>query len=356
MGYAEREDWNASSEVMLSESFLSAVAQKTDDPTPTATLVQQAQQLLREARKKVISPSYINVQELLQAILECAPCENGQRFTACGMICAAEGLGSSGLESLSRGDRLALLARDWLKLVLWPVKSAHRLCASQHSSLSSAGGVGTPRRVRPSARKPDEFTTTIKMREAGRCAITSRRSIPAAAHFIRPPLFPEAESDVFHPTFTWDILRLYASLPDECTRDPEAFLRSPANGILLNPEMRKTFDRFYWYLLPLDAPDTYRYVPLHDDMDEAVPASRTLITLADRSARGLPLPHPRLVGLHAALARVLHRTGAGEFLDRVFERYLGEDRDLAVPVGKFSGEDLELRMALLAIVDEELGV
>jgi len=91
-------------------------------------------------------------------------------------------------------------------------------------------------------------------------------------------------------------------------------------------------------------------------MEDVVPPNRTLVTLADHSGADVARPHPRLVALHAALARIMHGTGAGEFLDQVFERYLGEDRELSVPVGKFCGEDLELRMALLGIMDEEVSV
>ncbi|EMD32678.1 hypothetical protein CERSUDRAFT_118445 [Gelatoporia subvermispora B] len=340
---------------MFTDQLFAAISQKTKESMSTSTLVQQAVQFLNEARKKVISPSDISVQELLQAILDYAPCDTGRRFAACAIIGAAEAVGSEAEhEDMGRAERLALLARDWLKFVLWPVKSAHRLCLSRHSSMSSAGLTEIQHVSATGRKRQDEFTRKVKKREAGRCAVTSRRNIPAAAHFIRPPIYAENEPEIFHRTITWDILRLYAGLPDECTENPEKFLRSPANGMYLNPEMRKTFDRFYWYLLPLDEPNTYRYVPLHEDMDDAVPAHRTLVTFSDHSGLGIALPHPRLVGLHAALTRVLHHTGTGEFFDRMFDRYLGEDHDLAAPVGKFCGDDLELRMALLAVLDEEV--
>ena len=107
---------------MFTDEFLRTVLQKAQESGSTSTLTERAAQLLRkEASKQVISPSDISVQDLLHAVLDYAPCDAGKRFVACAIICAAEGLGTHIERSDETcGERLALLARDWLKFVLWP--------------------------------------------------------------------------------------------------------------------------------------------------------------------------------------------------------------------------------------------
>ena len=68
--------------------------------------------------------------------------------------------------------------------------------------------------------------------------------------------------------------------------------------------------------------------------------SSKIITFVDRSnefqtsellgLREIPLPNPKFFAIHAAIAGVLHTSGAGKFLDELLEKY-GQD-DLVGPV------------------------
>jgi hypothetical protein len=60
--------------------------------------------------------------------------------------------------------------------------------------------------------------------------------------------------------------------------------------------------------------------------------------------REISLPNPKFLSIHAAIAGVLHTSGAGDFLDELFEKY-GQD-DLVGPV---TWEDFEDSIKLAEI-------
>ena len=57
-----------------------------------------------------------------------------------------------------------------------------------------------------------------------------------------------------------------------------------------------------------------------------------LITFRDRShdfspssiSRDIPLPNPRYLAIHAAIARILHMSNAGKFFDELLGKYKGD--------------------------------
>jgi hypothetical protein len=68
-----------------------------------------------------------------------------------------------------------------------------------------------------------------------------------------------------------------------------------------------------------DAPNTYKVKQIVPGYLLALP-DETII-FRDNSARGQALPNPKFIALHAALAQILHLSGAGEVIDLVMDRY-----------------------------------
>jgi hypothetical protein len=61
------------------------------------------------------------------------------------------------------------------------------------------------------------------------------------------------------------------------------------------------------------------------------------------------LPHPKLIAIHAAVAHVIHLSGAGKVMDKVYDRFFGEGPS-SMPSGHISrNEDLAFRLALMEL-------
>lgn len=63
----------------------------------------------------------------------------------------------------------------------------------------------------------------------------------------------------------------------------------------------------------------------------------------------MPLPHPKFIAIHAAFAHVLHLSGAGKVMDKVYDRFFGKGPS-SMPSGHISrNEDLAFRLASMEL-------
>jgi hypothetical protein len=75
---------------------------------------------------------------------------------------------------------------------------------------------------------------------------------------------------------------------------------------------------------------------------------RQTVTFENRSTKKhIDLPNPKYLMIHATIAKVLHRSGAGEVLDLVIDKF--NPGSSSVPFGKFGSEDFDIRLSLLSL-------
>ena len=98
---------------VLSDEFVKRVLEDIDN----ASLA--TKDLVRKAKSYIASLSKINVIEgmgeaapILRAMIDHAPCERGQRYAACAIICCDDEI-----------PQLVNLANDWVKFLLLPCRS-----------------------------------------------------------------------------------------------------------------------------------------------------------------------------------------------------------------------------------------
>jgi hypothetical protein len=69
--------------------------------------------------------------------------------------------------------------------------------------------------------------------------------------------------------------------------------------------------------------------------------SGDFISGPSRKSRSIPLPNPHYLAIHAAIAGVLHMSGAGRFFDELLDEYT-DDEDEVHPIRSWL--DLERKM------------
>ena len=135
-----------------------------------------------------------------------------------------------------------------------------------------------------------------------------------------------------------DIIRHYADLPASFIDDIANTIDDPENGVTLAPGPHQTFDNYKWYFVPtgvrrvcilnlvryrdvcFQVPNQYRTVGVGN---RAPPGRDRVITFLDHSREGygVPVPNPKYIELHSAVARILHLSGAGEAIDAIMDRF-----------------------------------
>ena len=114
----------------------------------------------------------------------------------------------------------------------------------------------------------------------------------------------------------------------------------PKNALTLTMHFRKLFDAFKasFDAIP-NQPNTYKIDSISQNLikDPLLPVTRTL--RHPPNCRFDP-PSPRLLAVHHAIARILHLTGAGDYIDRVL-------RDLESPdIAKDGSTEIEAYVGL----------
>jgi hypothetical protein len=72
----------------------------------------------------------------------------------------------------------------------------------------------------------------------------------------------------------------------------------------------------------------------------------------DSNEPDIPLPKPEYLALHAAIAHILDETKLGEYLRNMIDYFIPDSS--SVPPGKFTSEDLALRIRLMQIFEPAL--
>ena len=61
--------------------------------------------------------------------------------------------------------------------------------------------------------------------------------------------------------------------------------------------------------------------------------------------RDIALPNPEYLALHAAVTRILHHTGLGEYINDIVDLFTPDSSTILLE--KFRGEELDLRISLM---------
>lgn len=81
----------------------------------------------------------------------------------------------------------------------------------------------------------------------------------------------------------------------------------------------------------------------------AASGRRQQVRFTDHSEKGdISLPNAKFLAIHAAIAKVLHFSGAAEPLDLVLDRF-NSGSFSPVPPGKYGSADLAIRWSLLEL-------
>ena len=89
----------------------------------------------------------------------------------------------------------------------------------------------------------------------------------------------------------------------------------PRNALTLTHNLHQDFGDFQIYFEPEVQANTYRtnsYLPAA--IHNFLPVTRELFLTEDRTTEP---PSPRLLAIHRAIARILHLSAAGRFIDRI---------------------------------------
>ncbi|KDQ53343.1 hypothetical protein JAAARDRAFT_197509 [Jaapia argillacea MUCL 33604] len=160
------------------------------------------------------------------------------------------------------------------------------------------------------------------------------------AAFKYEPKLPHEVAMYRSALCTFDILRHYADIPVETVEALGDFIDGPSNGIAMQYDAHYGFDTFLWSLQETEMVNTHKII-YHSGLGHGLPHRPEFVTFVDHSIdptpppakrartlggagndaavppRGIDLPNPLFLRIHAAIAGILHASGAGKFLDEL---------------------------------------
>ncbi|GJJ16069.1 hypothetical protein Clacol_010348 [Clathrus columnatus] len=303
--------------------------------------------------KKSKASNRVDPHALLEMMLKHAPNELGRRYIA------------KAIRKCHRDDSSTLvdLSNTWLRYILVPLK-ANRSSTSVPPSESTTPTLDTDTAYNldpyPPGHDPS-MMRLVRLREGYRCPFTEFYNTEHAppdedtlhlvvAHIIKRAIGVFDPNKDIGSLTTWDILTNFIGWDMKRTQEAVLKLDMPLNGMLLEYNLCYMWDDFSWTLKPvvdngLVIPDTYDVEVIRPRGFPSLykangsPINRR-ITFQDRggdqsvqaympeedlrlTSQPRPLPDPELISLHRALCKVLHLSGAAEFINSVF-RDLGE--------------------------------
>ncbi|KAF8063518.1 hypothetical protein FPV67DRAFT_1506981 [Lyophyllum atratum] len=330
----------------------------------TSSLCTEAHQLLQSLRQSPLdNPPWLaengsrGFHAVLGSLMEHAPSENGKRYMAAS-VCACQEVGAVSVQKLRD------LAVMFYVLLLAPLKKH-----PPRPGLFEGFTLEEP------PDREEQVLLDVLKRQAYQCPLTRWVVLDAYppgpdgpdvihVHSLQRTYIikldpPAVEEDALtaeeNALTTWDILREYAAL----TPGRIAELDTPSNAIAMSGTVRRWFED---YLLSLEATadrDVYRVMKhgmltkyraqqlgLHPSESvtfhnfAGCPPPGFKLPRRASGREDIELPDPELVGLHHALARVMHESGAGEVIDRVCGREPALDFE---EVDRVTGEEFERR-------------
>ncbi|KAG1856769.1 hypothetical protein F4604DRAFT_1958484 [Suillus subluteus] len=170
-----------------------------------------------------------------------------------------------------------------------------------------------------------------------------------AAHILRRSIVHEHCGNN-HIAGTIHIIKHYTKLPENIMDDLAGIIDNPENGMLLDVTMHRRFNSYAWCLHPTDVLPKYKVHWFHHV--SLGMGNFTEVQFQDHSQTGIELPDPRFIALHAAVAHVLHLSGAAKVIDKVYD--VSFDEGFAVPSGnRASGEDFLIRLSLIGLMTND---
>ncbi|KAF8229850.1 hypothetical protein L208DRAFT_1401444 [Tricholoma matsutake] len=112
----------------------------------------------------------------------------------------------------------------------------------------------------------------------------------------------------------------------DITAGIEIAINDLGNSMLLGLDDHIMFRSFMWYLEPMENERNTYTVQTIPGID--IPIKGNRVAFADKSGRGIPLPDPRFLALHAAFAKVLHSSGVGKYF------FQSEEKEVEIVTGK----------------------
>jgi len=360
-----RSSSNAS--ILSDEDFLGSLQAMMEGPTSTDTLISQAlvdimrvsssgQEENGSEDDTKVPGTQISMQDLLSAMIEGSVHSGGQRYVAAAIIAAY----NSADEAEGAPSKLVGLASDWLRFLLLPVKRAYahkEPPVSEHSTPTIEQSERHAEHIPHN--RPADFRPMLMARDQSRCVVTGAWEVHVpmngphtfleAAHIIRRAIFVDRQtSEDFLPA-TLDILKNFASLSDIETEVLTSIIDTPQNGMMLDVRWHLYFDHLEWCLLPTETVHKYS---VHFFKAERAPSDYLppmTVVFADHSKEEIPLPNAKLIAIHAAVAHVLHMSGAGKELDKILD-FFG-DCGAAGVVKDIHSDDLPIRLSLMSLTN-----
>ncbi|KZP28479.1 hypothetical protein FIBSPDRAFT_852621 [Athelia psychrophila] len=127
-------------------------------------------------------------------------------------------------------------------------------------------------------------------------------------------------ADVTRAAISWDMLRAWSSY--DISKFVGDTLTSPMNGVLLRSDLASDFKDFLFWFEETGTPDSYIVKAREDNY----PYHNQAVTFHNEHDKPIDLPNREILALHRSFGRVLHFSGAGEYLERTWHDI--EDTDV----------------------------
>ncbi|KAG2349888.1 hypothetical protein BDR05DRAFT_994860 [Suillus weaverae] len=356
---------SASTPTLLDDyAFKSDLLTMMSDACPETNdeLKRRAKAVLLEMGSTITSvgPHGVRPSDILDAMMEGsekAGLSSGVRYAAAAIMVAYQ----KGKASNSSASELTKLAQDWLLFFLWPSLRPSHSPQSEISTPTLRASEVVPGIV-PATSRGSKFRNLISEREGNKCAVTGtldthkgpypldtqgREGYLHAAHILRRSIVHE-HSGGNRTAGTFDIIKHYTKLPASIMDDLAGIIDNSENGMLLEMNLHSYFDNYAWCLHPTDVLHKYTVHWLSPKLGWK---NFTEVQFQDHSQTGIQLPDPRFIALHAAVAHVLHLSGAAEVIDKVYDAFFDED-PAVVSGNRASEEDFIIRLSLIGLMTD----
>ncbi|KAF8342399.1 hypothetical protein F5887DRAFT_1283776 [Amanita rubescens] len=353
---------SASAITILADDFKRRYAEVDDKNLPIPQLVSQAERLIRALGASnldnVIEYESVKIQadKVLEAMLAQAEnCggENGKRYAATA-ICAC--VHEKRWDSPETLRELRGLALTWITHFLFVFRcGGHSRQPNDTPSdvaTPTIDGTSTYLDKTSAASRRDNLRLEILKRGGYQCIVTgwieaehpryTQRNLGITRYeldtcYILRRAVAVFRSDRDYSSYisapaTFDILRNYAHLSEEVISNLKEMIDDPSNAFLVAPHLHRGWEKFRWYLKSTETPDKYVIKSLDDASSLSLDNINRTIQFQDHSrefrefeesskAPGIDLPSAKFIAIHAAIAEILHTSGAGRFFDELFKKF-----------------------------------
>ncbi|KAK7690767.1 hypothetical protein QCA50_005866 [Cerrena zonata] len=340
------------------KDYQAQVSDLIDGDQPTDELIQVASQFIdtfstTEENNFTHHKTNICLDRVMTAMMfhaEGAGGERSQRYVAAAIVAAGS----------DTTDRVRNLAITWLTHFLYVFKAggSHRRHLNKTPSRDAtptAFDIDTLS-LEGAGNRRGSFRDDVLRRDGYECVVTGvkdcghplAKEVPTielpVAHILHHAIsdFDKNDKSAF---ITYSILYHFSNLDSAAIDSLQTIIDDTSNGITLDHHPHIGFDRYRWCLHPTERVNEYR-IRIYDDLRHGLFARQmnlpgntgAPVIFRDRSAdllelggasrkrdRTHDLPNPHFIAIHAAIAGILHMSGAGKFFDELLDKYGGDD-------------------------------